>query len=524
MIAVTVFAPACSTRANSYQSKLADEMQTSSRANWFYSSMAHDRTRAEDIRIYRQDEFCREKLEKTGKGSLSARLARYARGPIGGFQALGAAASNVFMGIAYAFVCVKAWTGAFGVGAVTQYIGAITALSGSVSSLLSTLGKMRNNAEFLIDTFQFLDIPNNLHRGGSAVSPDAENRYEIEFHNVSFRYPGSEVYALQNVSFRMNAGDNLAVVGQNGSGKTTFIKLLCRLYDPTEGSITINGTDIRALCYEEYLKLFSVVFQDFRLPAFKLGQDVAAAEKYDSGRAFSCLEKAGFEARLDTLPDGLETPLYRDFDKNGVEVSGGEAQKIALARALYKDAPFIVLDEPTAALDPIAEFEVYSKFNEIVGEKTAVYISHRLSSCRFCHDIAVFDKGELVQRGSHDELSARPGGCMRISSRRGKRPSAGSWPDVRKTVRRAMRPPDRFSLCLSIRCLVCRRSVRDSDRGGCVAALVGDYAQSQRALLLLSVYMESCSAFHMAAYFPPFASSSSCEPCSAIRPPATTRI
>ncbi|MEA4832690.1 MAG: ABC transporter ATP-binding protein [Oscillospiraceae bacterium] len=406
MFTVTVFAPACSTKASSYHSKLADEMQTSSRTDWFYSSMANDRTRAEDIRIYRQDEFCREILMKARITNLSARLSQYMRGPIGGYHALGAAVSNVFTGIAYAFVCVKAWAGAFGIGAVTQYIGAITALSGSVSSLLGTLGKMRSNAEFLSDTFQFLDIPNDLHKEGMAVKPDADSHYEIEFHNVSFRYPGSEIYALQNASFKLKVGDRLAVVGQNGSGKTTFIKLLCRLYDPTEGSITLNGTDIREFCYEEYLKLFSVVFQDFRLPAFKLGQDVAAAEEYNSDCALSCLEKAGFRTRLNTLQRGLETPLYRDFDKSGVEISGGEAQKIALARALYKDAPFIVLDEPTAALDPIAEYEIYSKFNEIVGDKTAIYISHRLSSCRFCDDIAVFHEGKLIQRGSHDELVA----------------------------------------------------------------------------------------------------------------------
>ena len=209
---------------------------------------------------------------------------------------------------------------------------------------------------------------------------------------------------------KFRIGERLAVVGENGSGKTTFIKLLCRLYDPTEGTILLNGIDIRKYDYDEYIALFSVVFQDFQLLSFSLGQNVAAAVQYSPERARACLQKAGFGDRLSQLPDGLETKFYKDFDENGVQISGGEAQKVALARALYKDAPFVVLDEPTAALDPIAEMEVYEKFNEIVGDKTAVYISHRLSSCRFCDSIAVFDRGSIIQRGTHETLVRDTGG------------------------------------------------------------------------------------------------------------------
>ena len=192
----------------------------------------------------------------------------------------------------------------------------------------------------------------------------------------------------------------------NGSGKTTFIKLLCRLYDPTEGKILLNGIDIQKYNYEEYMGIFSVVFQDFKLFSFSLGQNIAANADYDKARVEYCLKKAGFGERLAQMPNGTDTCLYKDFSENGVEISGGEAQKIALARALYKDAPFIVLDEPTSALDPVAEAEVYSKFNEIVGQKTAIYISHRLSSCWFCDEIIVFDHGLIIQRGSHDDLVA----------------------------------------------------------------------------------------------------------------------
>jgi ATP-binding cassette subfamily B protein len=189
-----------------------------------------------------------------------------------------------------------------------------------------------------------------------------------------------------------------------------MIKLLCRLYDPTDGIITLNGVDIKKYNYDEYMNIFSVVFQDFKLFSFSLSQNVAASVDAEEKKVAECLMMAGFSERLGSMGRGLETSLYKDFEQDGVEISGGEAQKIALARALYKDAPFIVLDEPTAALDPIAEYEIYSKFNEIVGNKTAIYISHRLSAFKFCDDIAVFDKGELIQRGSHDTLLADTGG------------------------------------------------------------------------------------------------------------------
>ena len=312
----------------------------------------------------------------------------------------------MFTGFAYLFVCLKAWAGAFGVGSVTQYVGAVTALAKGVSDLMKTLGDLKNNGVFLRTSFEFLDLPDRMYQGSLTTEKRADRQYEVEFKDVSFKYPGSEDYALRHVSMKFKIGERLAVVGRNGSGKTTFIKLLCRLYDPTEGQILLNGIDIRKYKYEDYLQVFAVVFQDFQLLAFPLGQNVAATQNYDRKRAEKCLRMAGFGERLDSMPEGLDTCLYREFDEKGVEVSGGEAQKIALARALYKDAPFIVLDEPTAALDPIAEYEVYSHFDELVSDKTAIYISHRLSSCRFCDEIAVFDHGQVVQQGSHDSLLA----------------------------------------------------------------------------------------------------------------------
>ena len=289
-------------------------------------------------------------------------------------------------------------------GSVAQYVAAITALSSNLTQLINTWGQFRFNAVFLRTNYEFLDTPNKMYQGSLTTEKRSDREYEIEFRDVSFHYPGTDTWALRHVNMKFRVGSRLAVVGENGSGKTTFIKLLCRLYDPTEGEILLNGIDIRKYDYKNYIALFSVVFQDFQLLSFPLGQNVAAAMRYEATRAESCLDLAGFGKRLNTLSQGLETPLYKEFDESGVQLSGGEAQKIALARALYKDAPFVVLDEPTAALDPVAEMEVYLNFDKIAGDKTAVYISHRLSSCKFCNEIAVFDHGQVVQQGTHDNL------------------------------------------------------------------------------------------------------------------------
>lgn len=405
MLAVTYLSPALSNKAGSYYARRADSHNLGNRLFGFFGWLGYRQEYAPDVRIYRQDIICdKHNNDKTDIFGSKGIFAKYAKGPIGLYGAASAAVSVIFTGFVYVFVCLKAWAGAFGVGAVTQYISAITKLSGSVSELIATAGDMRNNASFLKLIFEFLEIPNTMRQGNIPVEKRGSCDYEIEFKDVSFKYPGSNEYALKNVNMKFKAGERLAVVGQNGSGKTTFIKLLCRLYDPTEGAVLLNGTDIREYNYLEYMGIFSIVFQDFKLFAFTLGQNVAAKVAYDKELAEKCLRKAGFGDRLETMEDGTETYLYKEFSKNGVDISGGEAQKIALARTLYKEAPFIVLDEPTAALDPIAESEVYSNFNDIVGDKTAIYISHRLSSCRFCNDIAVFHEGKLVQRGSHEQL------------------------------------------------------------------------------------------------------------------------
>lgn len=357
--------------------------------------------RAKDVRIYRQDTLAIKKIEELeawGKAEKKNSFHMAFFPSVAGFiVGLGNCAC-------YLFVAIKAFLGAYGVGSVVQYVSVLTRLGDGIRDLMFMVSDNELYCTHLKKMYDYLDIPNHMYQGSLTVEKREDNEYYIEFRNVSFKYPRTENYVLRNVNLKFKIGEKLAVVGMNGSGKTTFIKLLCRLYDPTEGEILLNNVDIRKYDYKEYMSIFSVVFQDFKLFSFGLGQNVSASFHYNEELAKKCLEKAGFYGRLQSMKKGLETSIYKDLDEEGVEISGGEAQKIALARALYKNAPFIILDEPTAALDPIAEYEVYSKFNEIVQDKTAIYISHRLSSCRFCDVIAVFDGGQIVQRGVHDRL------------------------------------------------------------------------------------------------------------------------
>lgn len=364
-----------------------------------------------DIRIYKGQGLIERYMRKDMRKDWIKRatVSESARGLVSGGSA------GLFQVFAYLFVVVRAVSGALTVGALMKYAAAIYRFSQALAAMFKAGSSFAAYAGRNQSTMEYLDVKDVLYRGSLPVEKgffceERDNDYEIEFRNVSFRYPSSEQYALKDFSFKFRTGERLAVVGRNGSGKTTFIKLLCRLYDPTEGEILLNGINIKKYDYEEYKTIFSVVFQDFKLFSFSLGENVAASVSFDEQKTLSCLEKAGLGERVKGLEKGIGTYLYKNFDQDGIEISGGEAQKAALARALYKDAPFIILDEPTAALDPVAEFEIYSRFNEIVEEKTAVYISHRLSSCRFCDDIAVFEGGRLVQRGSHEELVADQGG------------------------------------------------------------------------------------------------------------------
>ncbi len=302
----------------------------------------------------------------------------------------------------YLFIGIKGLLGLFSIGSLVLYCGSFMQIINGIMMMANTFGKLQEIIPLAKRYFEILDTKDEMTYGNKVL--DLSGGFEIEFKNVSFKYPGAENYALQNVNLKIKNGEHLAVVGRNGSGKTTFIKLMCRLYDVTDGEILINGVNIKDYTKDSIIKLYSVVFQDFKIFSVSLKDNICANSDFESDRFYACLENADIKERTEHMPNKENTYLYKDLDENGVEISGGEAQKLALARALYKDAPIVVLDEPTAALDPIAENEIYTRFNTFVQGKTAIYISHRLSSCAFCDKIAVFNNAKLAETGTHKDL------------------------------------------------------------------------------------------------------------------------
>ena len=410
MIVVSILAGNLSAKSMRCWSDFAEEATFGNRLFGHFGFIGQDKERSVDIRMNNQQKLVSAYWNTNSSFGVNGPFGKAAMGKMGVYASLGVCITTLITGFIYVFTCLKAWGGAFDVGSITQYVGAATAMVTNVFALTDLLGIMKTNAPYLEKTFEFLDIPNSMYQGSLTTEKRADRQYEVEFRDVSFKYPGSDIWALRHVNMKFKVGKRLAIVGENGSGKTTFIKLLCRLYDPQEGQILLNGIDIRKYRYDDYMNIFSIVFQDFQLICQPLGNNVAGSMEYDRERVEKALIDAGFGDRLASLEKGLDTFVYKNLTEDGVDVSGGEAQKIAIARALYKNAPFIILDEPTAALDPIAEAEIYSKFNDIAGDKTAIYISHRLSSCKFCDEIAVFHEGAVIQHGSHAELVADTNG------------------------------------------------------------------------------------------------------------------
>ncbi|WP_308567671.1 ABC transporter ATP-binding protein [uncultured Eubacterium sp.] len=386
--------------------KASDEYSRLDRIFYYFLNMFSDYNTGKEIRIYKEQDLIKhtatDKLLTDGEKILKKASANTAR------QSSFVAILGALVGFGiYLFIGVKGLYGLFGIGSLVLYCGAFMQIIGGIMKMTVTFGKTAEMVPLVNYYFEIVNTENEMTYGNKTL--DLSNGFNIEFKNVSFKYPGTKNYALQNVNLSIKNGEHLAVVGRNGSGKTTFIKLMCRLYDVTDGEILINGVNIKEYTKESIINLYSVVFQDFKIFSVSLKDNICAGSTLDNNKLYSCLESANIADRTRKMPKKENTYLYKDLDKSGVEISGGEAQKLALARALYKDAPVVVLDEPTAALDPIAENEIYSRFNSFVENKTAIYISHRLSSCVFCDKVAVFDKSRLVENGTHKELLSADG-------------------------------------------------------------------------------------------------------------------
>lgn len=304
-------------------------------------------------------------------------------------------------GYVYILVGVKAMNGSIGIGNVLLVYSAVTMLIKALTDFAMTFTDLRNNNEHLIRYFNYISLEEEL---STKITSDDCKYAELRIDHVSFKYPGSKNYALKNVSLAIDNGQKIAIVGANGSGKTTLVKLICGLYDVTEGTIKINDTIVSSQNRSKYENWVTAVFQDFSLLALQIGNNISASSEYDELKVWDSIEKVGLKEKVEKYPKKLEQSLFKDYDDEGVDLSGGEAQKIAIARGIYKDASLFILDEPTAALDPYAEYEIFTKMNEISQDKTTIFISHRLYSCKFCDKVIVMDAGEIVQVGTHDEL------------------------------------------------------------------------------------------------------------------------
>lgn len=412
-----------------------DEMPPYWRQQNYMERCTQDFDFAKDIRLFNMKDWLLAKQHK----SFSVWLDLFIKGRHVWWQHSNVCSiTGMIQGAFMYFVLVKAVLAPadpLTIGDFTLYVSLCGAFSNALTGFLNQLGGIERNSMQVDDFRSFLDFEGKSQDGyriekkgdsyriyddKSADKSEAflaasklfeKGELNIEFKNVSYKYEGAEDYALKNLTIDFKWGEKLAVVGLNGAGKTTFIKLLLRLYDAADGEILLNGINVREYNKEDYFALFAPVFQNVEIFAFPLSENVSMLPESatDKDRAYNSLVKSGMKDKVDSLPDGIDTQLLKIIYDDGIDFSGGEKQKLALARALYKDSPIIVLDEPTAALDALAEYELYKNFDSMVGSKSALYISHRLSSTRFCDNVAMFAHGELVEYGTHESLMEKGG-------------------------------------------------------------------------------------------------------------------
>lgn len=381
-----------------------EDIAKASRRMRYFRNTTQDFTFGKDIRIF----DLRQRILDNYKSEINAyvavkRMLANKKFLLGGASLLTLLLTNVVM---YGILIEKTYNG-MPISSFTMYVALITSLMALMIEYGEYMTFIRNEGEYVNDYFRMIDAP--LITEGEQ-SPKIDGQVEIVFDHVTFRYPNTDVDIYKDFSFTIHKGERLAIVGINGAGKSTLVKLICGLYEPNEGHIYINGIDIREWNKQALYNLYSTVFQDFNILAFTLRENVTCKkENSDDDKVREVLERVGLGKKLSSLDKGLDQMMLKVIDEQGTDFSGGERQKLAIARALYKDAPMIIMDEPTAALDALAEAEIYESFSSLVEGKTAIYISHRLASTKFCDKIALFDKDGVKEYGTHEELMEKQG-------------------------------------------------------------------------------------------------------------------
>ena len=379
----------------------------SRRFNYIFRTMVDFKV-GKDVRINGADSWLKIKYEKESEEYIRDHRAQQRK--LLGINTLSDIIGLIQTVVMYGYCGYLAISGGITVGSFTVFLGALTAFTGTFNEFVKRFPALGLLSKYIDDYREFLRCAE--HEGKELENSDISalpEHCDIEFVNVSFKYPDTDRYVLKNINIKIKAGERLSIVGYNGAGKSTFIKLLCRFYKPTEGKILLGGVDISTYPLPEYRRRLAVVFQDYQLFYMSVRYNIVLNLEEDPERVRKALAESGILEKIEGLENGIDTSYGRILYYHSRDFSGGETQKIACARAYYRDSPIVILDEPTSALDPVAETQLYGRFNEIIGDKTAVYISHRLASVKFCDSIAVFADGELVERGTHAELMKKNG-------------------------------------------------------------------------------------------------------------------
>ena len=369
--------------------------------DYYHQKYLNDNNAAKDIRIFQHSDFVNKEMHEKYIEPFNKGMAQRIDAN-GKAQSVNAGISALLVAVIYIVISYYSYNDILPVGDIIKYTGTMSQLMNSFAlSIVFAYNLLINNKSMEL-LFGYLDF-NEEKQGETKETTKFDEKAAIEFQDVSFQYDNS-TFSLKNVSFAVDSGDKIAIVGRNGSGKSTLIKLLCRLYPVSNGTIFVGGNNIDEYDRFEYYNYLTTVFQDFSLFALSIGENISGMTQYDENKVWCSLEKTGLSKCVQRLPKGIRQTIYKDFDEDGIELSGGEKQKLATARALFKNSRIIVLDEPTSALDPISEMETYKRLNSICNDKTMFFVSHRLNSCKFCDSIIVMKDGVISQIGTHEDL------------------------------------------------------------------------------------------------------------------------